>query len=92
MKRKCNLAKVINSRCHNTHQGKVSIKRSTTQVKNKPKRDAKQAFMIGEDKWYTTSGEDYKPSGQKVEYGSQYYIDIINELKQQLNDREEVSY
>ena len=51
VKRNCNLAKVINSRCRNTHQNKVSIKWSTTQVKNKPERDAKQDFMIGEVKW-----------------------------------------
>ena len=32
VKRKCNIAKVINKRCNSSHQGKVSIKRSKEEV------------------------------------------------------------
>ena len=81
VKRKCNFAKVINRRCATTYQGKVLIKRNSTQVKKTLGYDTNQAFMIGNNNWYTTSGDNHTPSGKKAEYGNQYYIDIIADLK-----------
>ena len=90
IKRRCNISKLINKRCERTHMRKITKKRNSDEVKENGDKDESQSFKFG-SQWYTTNGEEYKPSGKIVAYKKSYYLDIITDLKSQLDRKDDVS-
>ena len=67
VKRKCDLAKVINKRVESTHQQKVIIKRSSDEVKQNLVKDPNQAFLFGNRGWLTKEGCELSANEKSVD-------------------------
>ena len=73
VKRKCDLAKVINKRAQNTHKQKVLIKRTPDEVKWNPIKGTKKAFVFGKHGWFTKDGCGVSENSSNEERSADYY-------------------
>ena len=90
VKRKCNIAKVINKRVDRTHQGKVHIKRTQDEVAALLLKDSEQAFAVGTSGWFTSDGKQYEPTGKIVSKRSHFYMNKIAKLESELKKKEDI--
>ena len=67
----------------------MTNERSSDEVTNNNEKQKKQRF-VNSKKWYTADGENFKPSERKMQYRNNYYLDITNDLKKQLDKHDEV--
>ena len=88
VKRKCNIAKVINKRC--THQRKILIKRTKEEVQALPVKDAEQAFSVGNNGWFTNEGKKYEPTGTIKSKRTNFYINRIAKLESELKHKNDI--
>ena len=90
VKRKCNIAKVINKRVDRTHQGKVHIKRTQDEVAALPLKDSEQAFAVGTSGWFTSDGKQHAPTGKIKSKRSHFYMNKIAKLESELKKKEDI--
>ena len=86
VKRKCDLAKVINKRVESTHQQRVIIRRSSDEVKQNPVKDPNQAFLFGDRGWLTKDGCELSTMEKSVDY----YKMKLEQLQKKYDDKEKV--
>ena len=90
VRRKNDLAKVVNKRVSTSHQLRVVSNRTSDEVVKEKVKDRNQSFRFGEGPWYTKDGIEYDPSKEKPEKTTNYYKKKCVELQQRLNEQTKV--
>ena len=87
VRRKNDLAKVINKRASSSHQLRVVSNRTSLEIEKEKVKDRNQSFCLGEGIWYTKEGIEYDPSKATQDKSSNYYKQKCIELQEKLNEQ-----